>query len=419
MGIKEKRFKRLMKVDDALGILLSQIQRKEVIEKVSIVDAVGRVLAEDIVAEEDIPCFNRSAVDGYAVRSRDTFGASSISPVRLKVVGKVDVGEHPSISIGEGEATEIATGAVIPDGADAVVMCEDVKTIDGEIDVLKSVTPLENISLKGEDIRKGDVIAKRGLVLRPWDIGVLASLNIAYVNVIARIRVAVFSTGSELVEVGTKPPLGKLVNSTKSLVLSAAKELGCEPLDLGLVPDDVSEISKKMEEGVDTADVLITTGGTSVGKRDYVKEALEEIGGAILAHGIAMKPGKPTGLGLLRGKPVIMLSGYPVAALVGFEAFVKPLIYHMLGTREQPKAMIKAKLTRRVASTPGTRSYLRVFVEKREGVFYAEPLRLTGSGVLSSVVRANGIVIIPEHRDGFDEGEEVDVQLIRPVLEGS
>ena len=418
MSIRERGFKRLVKVSDALNMLLSKVSRKDAIERVSLLDAIGRVLAEDIVAEEDIPCFNRSAVDGYAVRSRDTFGASHVNPVKLKVVGRVDVGETPSISVSEGEAVEIATGAVIPDGADAVVMYEDVKAVDGEIDVFKPVTPLENVSLKGEDVKKGEVVARKGLILRPWDIGVLASLNIPYVNVVAKVKVAVFSTGNELVEVGERPPPGKLVNSTKSLVLAAVKELGCETLDLGLVPDDVEKIVERMREGVNVADVLITTGGTSIGKRDYVREALEKAGGSILAHGIAMKPGKPTGLGLLEGKPVIMLSGYPVAALVGFEAFIKPLIYHMLGAQEQPRAVIKARLTRRVASTPGTRSYLRVFVEKRGDVFYAEPLRLTGSGVLSSVVKANGIVIIPEHRDGFDEGEEVYVQLIRPVEEG-
>lgn len=422
MGLSRRRmegFPTLLSVEEALKRLRASLTyRVEESEEVGLLEAVGRVCAEDVRAPVDSPPFDRSAVDGYAVIAEDTFGASPNNPVELKVVGSA----HPGVEIGglprlrRGEALELMTGAPLPPGANAVVMVEDTIRHGEIIEVMKPVHPYRNVSRKGEDYRAGDRIVGKGTRIRPWHVAALASLNIGRVKVLRRARVGVLSTGSELVEVGEKAEPGKIVNSSKPMLLTLLGEEGAEGVDLGIVVDDLELIKAKIIGGLREADALITTGGTSVGERDLVPEAISALG-EVIVHGLMMRPGKPTGFGIIEGKPVFMLSGFPVAALVGFQLLVRPALSLMLGYREEPRPRIRGRLTRKVATPPSTRSYVRVKVKKVGGEFLIEPLMLTGSGLLSTLTEANGLLIIPEDLEGFEEGELVEVELFQPIEE--
>ncbi len=413
----DRIFKRLKGADEALRIFLNSVPMAPLdAEEVPIEDCLNRVLARDIVAHRDIPDFDRAAMDGYAVISADVLGASQINPALLRVVGRAEAGSRPGLRISEGEAVAVATGAPLPEGADAVVMVEDTRAIsDSEIEVYSPVTPGENVQAAGEDVRAGEVILKRGTRLRPWDIGMLAALEIASVEVVRKPKVAIISTGDELAEPGEARP-GSIVNSSRFILSAMLEELGCLPLYLGLAGDSLEEIRAKIEEGLRSCDAILITGGTSVGERDLVPEAINSLGKpGMLIHGIAIRPGMPTGLAAVDGKPIISLSGYTVAAMMGFMALARPLILRLLGSKMNPAPMIRAKMARRVASPAGMRTFVRVLVKADgKGGYVAEPIRSSGSGILSSVVKANGLVAIPEWKEGIEEGEEVEVELLRP-----
>ncbi|PUA34265.1 MAG: molybdopterin molybdenumtransferase MoeA, partial [Candidatus Terraquivivens tikiterensis] len=363
--------------------------------------------------------FDRSAVDGYAVVAEDTFGSSPSNPVELRVVGKAYAGMRPSdtLRVDRGEAVEIYTGAPLPCGANAVVMLEHTNRLSGDsVEVLYPVSPYQNVSRKGEDYKKGELVIKGGTRIRPWHIGALAALNIPKVKVLRKPRVAVLSTGSELVEVGSDLKMGDVVNSSRPMLKSLLREIGCDVLDLGTVPDELERIKESIREGLRAADALVVTGGTSVGELDLVPEAINSLGKpGLVVHGIAMRPAKPTGFGVIDGKPVFILSGLPVAALVGFQNFVKPSIQMMLGLQDEPKLTVRGRLTRRVANPHGVRSFVRVKVIREGDAYYIEPLMLTGSGLISTLTKANGMLVLPEDVEGYDEGEEVEVELFQPI----
>ncbi len=413
-------FKELVGVEDAVRIVLGRLaHRVREAEEVGLEEALGRVCGEDVEAPMDSPPFDRSSVDGYAVRAEDTFGASPNNPIELRIVGEIAPGDSPSTTprIGRGEAAVILTGAPLPWGANAVVMAEDSERRGDIVEVHRQVRPLQNVSRRGEDYRRGEVVVRRGTRIRPWHIAALASLNIPRVKVVRKPLVGVLSTGGELIEVGGRLEPGKVVNSSKPMLKSLLREEGAEPIDLGTVPDDLEEIRGRVREAIGGVDALIITGGTSVGERDLVPEAVESLG-EILVHGLMIRPGRPTGVGIVDGKPVFMLSGFPVAALVGFDALVRPTLKAMMDAGEEPRPRVRGRLTRRVTTPPGTRSYMRVRVVRRGGETLVEPLMLTGSGLLSTLTKANGILIIPEDMEGFDEGERVEVELLREIEEG-
>ncbi|MEM2882153.1 MAG: molybdopterin molybdotransferase MoeA [Candidatus Bathyarchaeia archaeon] len=414
-----KIFKRLKGADEALRAFLSNVLiAPSDAEEVPIGDCLNRVLARDIVAPRDIPDFDRAAMDGYAVISADVLGASQTNPVLLRVVGRAEAGSQPGLRISEGEAVAVATGAPLPEGADAVVMVEHTMAIsDSEIEVYSPVTPGENVQAAGEDVKAGEAILRRGTKLRPWDIGMLAALGITSVEVIRRPKVAIISTGDELVEPGEEPRPGSIVNSSRFILSAMVEELGALPVYLGIAKDSLEEIKVRIEEGLRTCDAVLITGGTSVGEKDLVPEAINSLGKpGVLIHGVAIRPGMPTGLAAVDGKPIISLSGYAVAAMMGFMALARPLILMLLGSKADPAPRIRAKMARRIASPAGTRTFLRVFVKgDGKGGYVAEPIRSSGSGILSSVVKANGLVIIPEWKEGIEEGEEVEVELLRPL----
>ncbi|MCS7136482.1 MAG: molybdopterin molybdotransferase MoeA [Nitrososphaerota archaeon] len=399
---------------------LAEIIKYRIIETVDVTleDALNMVCAEDVLAPTDCPEFDRSAVDGYAVIAEDTFGSSPSNPVELKLVGRAHAGMKPSDipKIDRGETVEIYTGAPLPEGANAVVMVEHTNKLDNSIEVLYPVSPYQNVSKRGEDYKKGDIVIKKGTRIRPWHIAALAELNISRVKVLRKPRIAVLSTGSELVEVGSELNVGNVVNSSKPMLKSLLKETGCEVLDLGTVPDDLEMIKESIRKGLRMADAIIITGGTSVGELDLVPEAINSLGKpGLVVHGIMMRPAKTTGFGVIDNKPIFMLSGLPVAALVGFQNFIKPSIQMMLGLPDELKLMLRGKLTRRIANPHGVRSFIRVRVVRKDDNYYVEPLVLTGSGLVSTLTKANGILVIPENVEGYDEGEEVEVELLQPI----
>ncbi len=412
-------FPSLLSVEEALKRLRASVtHRVREFEEVGLLEAVSRVCAEDVRAPIDSPPFDRSAVDGYAVIAEDTFGASLNNPVELKMVGSaypgMDVARLPRLS--RGEALKLMTGAPLPPGANAVVMVENTVRRGEVVEVVKPVHPYRNVSRRGEDYRAGEVVVGKGTKIRPWHVAALASLNISRVRVLRRARVGVLSTGSELVEVGEEVKPGKLINSSKPMLLALLEEEGAEGVDLGIVADDLELIKARILEGIRGADALIVTGGTSVGELDLVPEAVSALG-EVIVHGLMMRPGKPTGFGVIDGKPVFMLSGFPVAALVGFQLLVRPALSLMLGYEEEPRPRIRGRLTRRVATPPSTRSYVRVKVKRAGGEVLVEPLMLTGSGLLSTLTEANGLLIVPEDLEGFEEGELVEVELFQPIEE--
>jgi len=403
--VRLKGFEKLTNIDEAFSIFLKKLKSERLgPERISIRSALGRVTAEDVLAENDLPPFDRSAVDGYALRAKDTFEASQFSPKVLKLTENKEIYEN--------EAREIWTGNPLPKGADAAVMLEYTKRVGGKIEVGIAVTPGENVSKRGEDVQKGKVAIKARTRLKSHHLGLLAALGATYIKVVKKPKVAIISTGNELVELGHEAAPNQIVDTNRLIFSSMCQELGAEPLDLGIAKDNLEEIGAKICEGLEKADVVITTGGTSVGYLDLVPTAVNQIGApGIVVHGIAMRPGMPTALAILQGKPVFILSGNPVAAIVGFEVFARPLLLKLLGVDSEPRPMLKARLTRRVASALGRRVFLRVSVFERNGEFFAEPVRIKGSGTFSTMTKANGYVIIPENRDGLEEGEPVIVHL--------
>ena len=411
--VRLRGFQKLTSTENALKLFLDRLANER-LKTVTVLlhSALNRVLAEDIIAEENLPRFDRSAVDGYAVKAEDTFEASQSKPKNLRIKDKEEVSKK--------QAKQVWTGNPIPNGANAVVMLENVKRINGEIEVWVSVTPGENISKRGEDIQKGDVAIKAGTRLRPQQLGLIASFGIGKVKVFEKPKIAILATGNELVEIGGKPREDQIFEVNRLILSSLCRELDAEPIDLGIAKDDTDEILQKIKFGLKTANVIITTGGTSVGISDLVPETVNKIGKpGIIVHGIAMRPAMPTALAVTEGKPIIILSGNPVAAMIGFEVFARPLICRMLGLkREERKPMVKAKITKRVTAALGRKTFVRVHVFQHTGEFFAEPVSARGSGIISTMTKANGYVVVPENREGIEEGESVLVHLFNEVDTG-
>jgi len=408
--VRLKGFQKLTSVDDALQKFFSAVVfRKPRTVAVQLDSALNRVLAENVVAEVDLPRFNRSAVDGYAVSASRTVGATQFKPKVFRLTDNSRIGAEGT--------KQVWTGNVIPEGADAVVMLEDTKLAKERVDVWTQVTPGENVSKKGEDIRRGDVAAEMGTRLRPQHLGLIAALGMNSVKVYDKPRIAVLATGNELVELGNRLQ-GSQIFETNKLVLSAlCRDLGAEPLDMGIARDDVDEIFEKLRVGLEKADAMITSGGTSVGGSDLVPDAVNKVAKpGVIVHGVAMRPAMPTALAVVKDKPILILPGNPVAAMIGFEVFARPLISRMLGLkRTEPRLTVEAKMTRGIATVLGRRNFVRVRVFPRGDELLAEPVSARGSGMISTMTKANGFVIVPENREGLEEKEQVLVQLFDNV----
>ena len=417
--VRMRGFPKLATIAEASNIFNQKVRIERLqAETTPTLQALGRILAEDVVSQRDVPPFNRSAVDGYALQAQDTFGCSQTNPVVLQVVGSSSIGFIPSVIPRRQQAVKIATGAPIPRGCDAVLMLEFAEeTRTDKIEVYRPVTPGENVSLRGEDVKKGDLVLRLGTLVKSQDVGIIAALNAPEVKVTRRPRVGVFSTGNELVNLGEDVSGGKIVDSNRPTILAMVVSAGGQPVDLGIAADEEADISRKLSLGLENCDIVLASGGTSVGERDLLPSVVNALGSpGVVVHGVAMRPGRPAALGAVQGKPVVLLPGFPVAAMIAFDVFVHPIIDRMLGVvASLPSPSIRAKALWRMPSSLGNRTFARVIVKRRGDEYVFEPLRTSGSGIISSMVRANGMVTIPENKEGIEEGEIVEVMLMKPV----
>ena len=384
-------------------------------EEAVLLEAYNRVLSEDIVSALDIPGFNRSTMDGYAVKAQDTVGADENQPVTLKVTGALNIGEHPGIKVETGEAVEIVTGAPMPEGADAVVMVEDTEHEDSELHVYTAVTSNENVMKKGSDIKKGAVVLKKGQVLGSSEIGVLAALGLKSVKVQKIPVVAVLSTGGEVTELGRELQAGKIYDINAYSISTAVIESGAKPVYFGVVPDDKAALSKAMQTAVASSDMLITSGGVSVGPRDYTPQIVDSLGKpGIVVYGIAVKPGKPTTVGFVGDKPVFSLPGNPTSALLLFYLLARPLILRLAGRPVTPMKMVRAVAGARMFSAKGRRTFVMVKLEfDMTCRLIAAPVETGASGAITTLANADGFVEIAENEQFIDVDQEVAVVLFR------
>ena len=407
-----KGFQKLTLIDEALQKWLNILQIKKPREvTVPLSEALNRVLAADLTAKEDLPRFDRSAVDGYALKAEDTTGTSQFKSVTFQIIEAEEVGAK--------QARQIWTGNPLPKGASAVVMIEHTKKSDGKLEVSVQVATGGNVSKKGEDVKKGEKVLEAGTRLNPYHLALLAAMGNNSVNVTEKPTVAILATGNELAEAGNKPVGNQIFDSNRVMLAAMCRGLGAEPVDLGIAKDDVAEIGEKLKMGLRNCDAVITTGGTSVGGLDLVPDVVNNSGKpGVIVHGVALRPAMPTAVAALDGKPVMILSGNPVAAVIGFEVFARPLICKMLGMKQtEPRPTVNAVMTRKVAAALGRRTFVRVRVTRRNGEFQAEPVSARGSGAISTMTRGNGFVIVPENREGVTEGEVVTVHLFGEVEE--
>ncbi len=409
-------FRRLMSFDEAKKVVSLRLKPKPLgSELLGLLEAHNRVLAEDVVSALDIPPFNRSTVDGYAVKAADTFGAEESNPVALKVCGMVHIGEPPTVSVGKGEAAEIVTGAPIPEGADAVVMVEDTNREKAVVSVYGSVTSSENVMRKGADIRKGSTVLKKGQVLGSREIGVLAALGKAQVKVRCVPTVAVLSTGGEVTEPGEKLPAGKIYDINAYSLSTAVLESGGKPVYAGVVPDEQAELRAALERALASADMVITSGGVSVGPKDLMPQTVAALGEpGLIVCGVAMKPGKPTTVALVGEKPVFALPGHPTSALLQFHLLVRPVIQLWAGRPAGETVVVKAVAGARLFSARGRRTFVMVKLKQDAAErLVAEPVETGASGAITTLAKADGFVEIPENQQFIDTGEAVAVTLLK------
>jgi molybdenum cofactor synthesis domain-containing protein len=420
--VRTKGFTELTRIEESLKQYFQTVELKKLpSEEISLVEAINRVLAVDVKSEVDVPPFDRSAVDGYAVKAEDTHGASQANPIVLDLTGSINAGDSLNAELKRSETIRVATGAHVPKGADAVVMLEYTEKLsDDRVEIYRPITSGYNVSKKGEDVKTGDVVLCRGTNLKPQDIGILAAMGRSDISVVNKPIIAVVSSGNELVEPGTKLEMGKIVDINRYVLISAIKDVDGNPIDMGIVGDESRDLTATISNGLERSDMVLVSGGTSVGTRDLVPEVVNSLGSpGIIVHGIAMRPGMPTALATIGSKPVILLPGHPVAALTAFNALVRPIIERLIGApvKQMHNKMIRATVKRRIPSRSGFRDFVRVIVKSAPNGFTVEPVRVRGASVISSMVRANGILEIQEEKEGVEAGEEVEVALFRRLGE--
>ncbi len=418
----------MISVEQALEKILSYIDVLEE-EQVPILDLLGQVLAEDIYSSINIPPLDSAAMDGYAVQSRDTLGAGNESPRFLRVTGTVIAGSISEHEVQPGTAIRIMTGAPVPKGADSVVKFEDTDEAQRkkssneqpitEIGILCKVNAGLNIRRAGEDIAKGSKVLSKGMVIRPAEVGVLASLGRSKVTVIRRPVVAILATGNELADINQPLPAGKIYNSNTYSVAALVRRSGGIPKILGIALDSKDSLVTRLRQGLD-ADMLITTGGVSAGDYDMVKDVLAQEG-EITFWTVRMKPGKPLAFGTIKGIdktgatrniPQLGLPGYPVSSMVTFELFARPAILKMMGKKNLTKPTVEAVIEEPILNKSGRRAYTRAVVEKRNDQYFARLTGPQGSGMLTSMSLANGLVIVPEDKAEVKAGEIVQVMML-------
>jgi molybdopterin molybdotransferase len=405
----------MISLEEALKTILEGIQPLGC-EKIPITTALDCVIGEDIVSGRTIPPLANSAMDGYAVIAADTAFASKEKPVALDVLEDVPAGRVATQPIRKGQAIRIMTGAPLPEGADAVVRVEDTEADKKRVKIFVSAAAGLDIREAGEDVKTDERVISKGTVLRPAEIGMLAALGRSYVSVHQRPVVAVVSTGDELVEVDEVPGPGMIVNSNGYSLAALVLEAGGIPLQVGIARDNREDLLAKFKTAA-RADVVISSGGVSVGDYDLVKDIMAEIGSRIQFWRVAMRPGRPLAFGLLEGKPLFGLPGNPVSSMVSFEQFIRPSILKMRGYRNIFCKAIRAEMTEGFTKKKGLTYFLRARVEYREGKYYASTTGEQGSGILKSMVLANGLIVLPEEVQALKPGDMVAVQLLDNSLD--
>ncbi len=400
----------LISFQEAQDKVLSHIQPLGA-EKVSLLTALGRVIAEDVYATRNIPPYDNSGMDGFAVKNGDIQSASKDHPIKLKVIDDLPAGSVPTKIVGEGQAIRIMTGAPMPLGADTVIPVEETEEKDDFVSILKEAPEGEHVRRAGEDVNEGVRVFSAGDVLDPAGIGMLASLGRSSISVYQRPSAAILCTGNELVDVDENLDGVKIVSSNSYSLAAQAKDCGAIPIQLGLAKDRKEEITERLRQGM-RADVLISSAGVSVGDFDYVKSALSDLGMELIFWRVAMKPGKPLAFGTINKKPVFGLPGNPVSSMISFEQFVRPSLLKMMGHRRLFRRMLEATLKGDIRKESGSRHFIRSFISFDGEQYSAVPVRSQGSGILSSMVAANGLIVVPEDREIVKAGERVKVQLL-------
>lgn len=405
----------MISVEEALKIILNSIQVLG-LEKVDILSSLGRVLGEDIYAPYHIPHWDNSAMDGYAVIQKDIKDATPENPATLKVVADLPAGYTAERELKKGEVIRIMTGAPIPEGSDTVVMVEDTKRDGDKVNIFKANSKGDNIRKAGEDVSKGALVLPSGSVIHPAEVGMLASLKRSFVSVYQRPTVAVISTGDELIDVDENFTEGKIVSSNTYSLSSLVRYLGATPLILGIAKDRSEELLDRFKVAV-RADMIISSGGVSVGDYDLVKDILKELGAEMKFWKVSMRPGQPLAFGVIEGKPTFGLPGNPVSCMVSFEQFVRPSILKASGYRQIFRPLIEARLKEPIKKKVGKKYFIRCIVSMEEGKYVVTTTGEQGSGILMSMVRANGLIVLPEEKTTFETGEMVKVQILNRDFE--
>jgi molybdopterin molybdotransferase len=402
--------------EKALQIILDNISVLKP-KDVHISEILGLVVAKDVFSEENIPPFDNSAMDGFAVRSEDTKGASPKDPVTLILRGgAVAAGTIPEIKLKKQMAMEIMTGAPVPQGADTVIPVEFCKKLEDKVIIYTYYPANMNIRKAGEDIKKDDKVLEKNKIVYPADIGVLASLGIDKISVFPKPNVAILCTGDELVDIKESLTPGKIRNSNLYSLSAQVKEVGALPLEYGIIKDDPEEIKEKITDALEKVDLIITSGGVSMGEYDYVKNTITEMGADLKFWKIAQRPGLPMAFWILDDKPIFGLPGNPVSVMVCFENYIRPSIFKMMNKKFQPRQIIKAKMAHPIKNKKGRVHFVRVIVYRERDELWAKITGDQGSGILKSMARANGILAIPFEKSFIERGEYVEVKMLKPIL---
>jgi molybdopterin molybdotransferase len=382
-------------------------------ESIPSAEALGRVLAEEVRAPAPVPHFSRSVVDGYAVRAADTAGASQGLPAYVEVVGTVEMGKPAEFAIGPGQCAVIPTGGMLPAGADAAVMIEHTELLgETTVEVGRPASPGQNVITAGEDIPAGEACLRPGVRLRAGELALLATIGVTEVSVYCRPLVAILSTGDEVVPPNAQPGPAEVRDANAWGLAAMVTEAGCVPRFEGIIRDVERSLAQAAREAFETSDALIISGGSSVGERDLAKQVLDELGEpGVLVHGVSLKPGKPTIIGLANGKPVFGLPGHPLSAMVSFHCIVRPILRRLGGELTLRDPSVRARLSRKVPSEAGRTELVRVRLVQSDDGLLAEPLFGKSAG-LASLTEADGFVEVPLGVEGLDEGTEVDVVLL-------
>ena len=405
------QFFKVKTVEETFALIEENIPEIREVSVCTLEEALHCILAEPVAAAENVPGFDRSTVDGYAVVAKDTYGSSESMPGFLNVAGEVKMGEAATKALSRGEAIYVPTGGMLPPGSDSVLMIEHCEGIAGLLNTYKQIAPGENVIRAGEDIKAGEVLLEAGTRLRPQEIGALASLGISKVSVYRPIKAAYLSTGDEIVPYDTETlEIGQIRDINYLTVSGLAREWGVEVIYGGITTDDYDVFAAKARELYEQADLLILSGGSSVGAKDYTTEVIQSLGApGVFVHGISIKPGKPTILAVAEGKPVIGLPGHPASAMIIFRLFGEKIVKKLQGEKAERKPeRILARITKNIASSPGRSDYIRVRLFEKEGEWWADPI-IGKSGLITTLVKSDGIVEISSEKEGISQGEFVPV----------